>query len=226
MCLLGSPGPARPRGRRGDEADDDRERERLVEAVAEGAGDQPARRSCGPRCAAAFAAERWERTCGPDQRRRRVVAEEGGEEHRDRRELRRRGLPWCGATPCASSPALSVWGRVAESPMIISVKKIADREHLRGVLERLVHAGAGAAVARRAGCSSRRPGSARRRRPSRGPSGRGAKANSRVGEVEWQALEQHEPERRPDHPAGREHPRAVAVGEETRTSGRRAGTRS
>ena len=49
---------------------------------------------------------------------------------------------WCavgGATPCACSPALSVCGQRRGQPDDHQREEDADREHLGGVLERLVH---------------------------------------------------------------------------------------
>ena len=51
------------------------------------------------------------------------------------------------------------------------------------------------------------------------------RGEGRVGEVDREQLEQDEAERRDEHAAGREDARAVAVGEEARTSARRAGSR-
>ena len=54
----------------------------------------------------------------------RVVAEEGGEQDRHRRQRRPRDGRSRRSTPCACRPALIVSGSVEASPMIISVKKI------------------------------------------------------------------------------------------------------
>jgi hypothetical protein len=77
---------AERRSRGGDEAGDDGEGERRVEAVAEWGGDQ-----FGEEGRAGEGRVRVRGQCrqgfGPDQVLDRVVAEEGGEEDRDRRHL-------------------------------------------------------------------------------------------------------------------------------------------
>ena len=83
----------------------------------------------------------------------RVVAEEGGEQDRDRRQVGGVVRPSAAGTPCASSPLLSACGSVADEPDDHQREEDPDRDHLGRVLEGLVHAAAGAAVARAAGCS-------------------------------------------------------------------------
>ena len=91
-----------------------------------------------------------------------------------------------------------------------------DREHLGGVLERLVHAAAGAAVLRGEAVHDAGPvrGGEGAHREAHQQQDRG---EERVREVDRQHREQHEAERRGEHAAGRERARAVAVGEDPET---------
>ena len=119
-----------------------------------------------------------------DQVLDRVVAEERGEQDRDRRHVAMR----CAAaaeTPCACRPAVSVCGRLPARPTIISEKKMPTDSTWARVLEGLVHPAAGAAVAAAAGCSSRRRGWATRTGPSRRRSAAAPAANT--GRRSWSA---------------------------------------
>ena len=151
--------PRRP-GRR-------RWRRRTPRAGRSGTGRRSAAgRTAGRSRACALAAERWPGHCGPDQLLDRVVAQEGGEEDRDGRQSAhvlgdrsraRRAPP--GRWP-------SSWQRRGESPAIIRLKKMPMdstwAEFWKVGSCRRPRRGAPAA-----GCSSRRRGWARRRRPWR-----------------------------------------------------------
>ena len=142
----------RPRRHRRDQARDDREREGLVQAVAKRRGDQVReerppgddRLACGPAGRRALT-RRAGAGSGCNRGRPRTGSTPAAGGRRAARPRRARRGPRARPPSCAAASR--------PGPRIISVKKIADRQHLGGVLERLVHAAAGAAVARRAGCS-------------------------------------------------------------------------
>ena len=85
----------------------------------------------------------------PGQVLDRVVAEERGEQHRDRRRVPDTCAALAGSTPWACSPADSVCGQRTREPGDHQREEDPDRQNLSGVLEGLVHAAARAAIARR-----------------------------------------------------------------------------
>ena len=146
---------AHQRGRRGDQAGEDREREGRVQAVAERPGDQL----------------REERPAGEDRpvvsrdRREhlragqvvdRVVAEEGGEQDRDRRRASDRLRAGRGDAVGLEPRSERVRKRPGQSDDH-QREEDPDRQHLGAVHEGLVHAAAGAAISRRQAVHHRRP---------------------------------------------------------------------
>ena len=79
-------------------------------------------------------------TCGADEPLDRVVAEERREQHRHGRQVADLRAPSAAGTPCASRPAASVCGQRSREPDDHQREEDPDREHLRRVLEGLVHA--------------------------------------------------------------------------------------
>ena len=160
------------RRRRRDQAGDDRERERRVQA-----GAERAEISCGKNVRPvsdrlAVRRQRGEHVRA-DEVLDRVVAEERGEQDRHRRQLcaterrrrRRRRAP--------RGPPPSVCGSVAASPTIISEKKIPTESTCAEFWNVWFIAAAGAAVAPAAGSTSPPRGWARRTSPSRSRSAAG-----------------------------------------------------
>ena len=107
---------------------------------------------------------------------------------------------------------MRVWGRVAESPMIISVKKIPiDSTCAEFWNVWFMPPPAPRCSGGRLFITPARFGEANA--PIERPSRSRIAANSPVGEVDRQLLEQAEGDRRDEHPAGREGRGAVAVGQ-------------
>ena len=154
-------------------------------------------------------------TCGPEQVLDRVVAEEGGEQDRDRRQRRhvvrggggRRRAP---AGRRSSSPAAST-----ASPMIISVKKIPiDSTWAEFWNVWFIAPPAPRSPVRQAVHHRRAVG--RGEHAHRRPDEQQDRAEDRVGEVGRQQHQQAEADRGQHHPGGRERARAEAVGQVAR----------
>src|SRR5271166_229819 len=131
----------------GDQAGDDRERERLVQARAERRGDQ-VREERAPRDRRVVHRREQAERVRADQVFDRVVAEERREQDRDGRDLRR-AVRRRGGDSVRLQPRGERVREVRREAEDHQREEDADRQDLRRVLERLVHAAAGAAIARR-----------------------------------------------------------------------------
>ncbi len=175
--------------------------------------------SCGknarPLIAAALCAGSLREHVRPEQLLRRVVAEERGEEHRDGRQLAHARRDVRGDAVRLQTRRERVRQRPGE-PDDHQREEDPDRQDLRGVLERLIHAAARTSMLRGQAVHHagpvRRGECAHRRCPIRG----GWRASSAYEKLTGEHREQKEAERRDEHPARRERPRAVAVGQDTR----------
>ena len=162
---------AGPRRRRRDQAGGDRERERRVQARPERVRDQPGEEAvrcrARPRSPPTGGRGRAARSASAPGRTPRNAAKM----HRDGRQVPdvRGGR---GGNAVRLEPGRERVRQRRREPDDHQREEDPDREHLRRVLERLVHAGAGAAMLAPGGCSSRPRGSERRTRPWRAPSGR------------------------------------------------------
>ena len=123
------PAASQQRCGRGDQAGEDREGERLVQAAAKRRGDQVGKERAPGERRPVGSRERGEHM-GAQQVLDRVVAEERGEQARDRRQVAPTGRRRAAARRGPSGRGRACAGRLAARPRIISVKKIADREHL------------------------------------------------------------------------------------------------
>ena len=120
-----------------------------------------------------------------------------------------------GATPCADRPAVIECGSVAARPRIISVKKIPiDRTCAEFWKVWFMPPPAPRCCGGRLFITAARFGEANR--PIETPFRNRIAANSGNGKSVGSRLEQHEAERRAEHPAGGEQPGAEAVGEVAR----------
>ena len=139
----------------------------------------------------------------------RVVAQEGGEQDRDRRQLPDgvRGARRDAIGLEARRQRVRQRRGEAEDHQR---EEDADRQDLRGVLERLVHRAARSAVL---GRQAVHHGGAvgRREQPHGRPDQQEDRAEGGVGEVRRQQHQQPEADRREDHAGGRERARAEAV---------------
>ena len=195
----GTRAAAHGRRRRRDEARDDGERERDVQAVAE-----RRRRSASGRTSG--------RSGRPVVRRQRARACAGraGAGSGCSRGTRRTGsrpaaagataMRRAAGTPWLSRPALERVRERRRQADDHQREEDPDREHLRGVLERLVHRAADAAIPRRQAVHHRGAVGRRRTSPSRSRSAAGRRRTG-VGEVGRQQREQHEAERGSTIPA-------------------------
>ncbi len=143
-----------------------------------------------------------------------VVAEERGEEHRDRREMRDTRCHASGHA-LADQPGHEAHRQGGREPEDHQREEDTDREHLGGVLEGRVHARARAAVL--GGQAVHHPGTVRRGEGAHREAVQQEQPREQgVGEVHRQQLEQRKARRSPEHPTGREGPGAEVIGEEPR----------
>ena len=201
---------AQERRRRRDQTRGERERERHVQRLRERRGHERREEAAAGEGRRLRVGEGGE-DVRPEQVLHRVVAEERGEQRRHGRQVGDAGR--VGVRDAVGDEAVVHRAREARGEADDHQREEdPDRQHRRRVLERRAHARAGAALVGGQAVHDRRA------------VGRGEQAHREaveeqerrerdVGEVDRQQLEQEEAHRGGDHAAGRERPRAVAVGE-------------